>query len=58
MLKTVCWLHRLSFLVISGMAALQSVASYWLYLRTREVYNEEFKRLRRFEQEVLGSTET
>lgn len=42
----------MSFLVIAGLAGLQSFASYWLFQRTREVYREEYKRLHKFEQET------
>ncbi|BDA41740.1 Protein NUCLEAR FUSION DEFECTIVE 4 [Coccomyxa sp. Obi] len=50
--------YRLSYLVIAGMAGLQSFASYWLFLRTREVYREEYKRLCRFEQETHAGNES
>lgn len=43
---------RPTFLIIAGIAAVQSVASCWLFLRTRPLYRAEFLRLQKFEQEV------
>ena len=51
------WLCRTSFLVIAGVAAAQTVASMWLYLRTRAAYKLEYQRLRKFAEEVHANPE-
>ena len=51
------WLCRTSFLVIAGVAAVQTVASMWLYLRTRAAYKLEYLQLRKFAEEVHASPE-
>ena len=45
-------LCRRAFLIIAGIAAVQAVASTWLFLRTRPLYRTEFARLQKFEQEA------
>jgi len=43
--------------VIAGIAAVQTVASSWLYLRTKPAYKLEYLRLKRFAEEVHGTPE-
>ena len=56
--SSVVFLHcRASFLVIAGIAAAQTVASAWLYLRTRAAYKTEYMMLKKFAEEVHGDPE-
>ncbi len=48
---------RASFLVIAGIAAAQTIASAWLYLRTRAAYKTEYMMLKKFAEEVHGDPE-
>ena len=48
---------RASFLVIAGIAAAQTMASAWLYLRTRAAYKIEYTMLKKFAEEVHGDPE-
>ena len=43
--------------MIAGVAALQTIASTWLYLRTRGAYKLEYLQLRRFAEEVHATPE-
>lgn len=43
--------------MIAAVAAVQTVASAWLYLRTRAAYKIEYLQLKRFEEEVHASPE-
>ncbi|CAK0743532.1 hypothetical protein CVIRNUC_001477 [Coccomyxa viridis] len=49
--------YRASFLVIAGIAAAQTIASAWLYLRTRAAYKTEYMMLKKFAEEVHGNPE-
>ena len=46
---------RLAFLIIAAIAAIQTVASSFLYRRTRSIYRQEFLRLKKFEAETHAS---
>ena len=43
---------RTTFLTIAGLAAVQSVASCLLFLRTRPIYRAEFARLQKYKRET------
>ena len=43
--------------MIAGVAAVQTIASMWLYLRTRAAYKLEYQQLRKFAEEVHATPE-